>query len=460
MRRLQLGSNSRRCRLLFPLALSYFASARPQSFSRTAPFLIQWPRRRGRPLTLARSVHEHPPCSTPTAFDGAPPPLARAGATQVLMYDDDDGFGDADGDGIADEVEDVIEVLWEHHDLCFQLFLHYAALRGSCDSICLNEWTQFTLDLGLVRKGAGVGSRAHLDQVFIQMNAMTQKAKRQGVSTAVDDTRNEMNRIEFYAALIRLAIGLYVIPRHESDVSDALHRLISHDLLSRGLACGTRIFVDANHFRVEHCYTRECDAALHAHEASLRRLFHVLSHQDDSMKPKSLKGLLSLEEWDHFVRGAGLVGADLSRRDAIMCFSWARMAVVDSRSRIGHEKSVSLPFEGFLEALCRVACLKIYPSEEELDAAGSPGQCGDFFRRLAAGDIDPAVMTPKQWKQLLRQRKLPWGAEPSRPIAESLRHLLTLVFESVEQLTGGKDDKDITAKEAAEWASKICKRSS
>ena len=44
-----------------------------------------------------------------------------------------------------------------------------------------------------------------------------------------------------------------------------------------------------------------------------------------------------------------LIGPDLAEREAVLCFSWSRMAVVDSGTVKGRLKSCRLPFEGYME---------------------------------------------------------------------------------------------------------------
>lgn len=382
----------------------------------------------------------------------------------VCMYDDDDAAADADGDGLPDEVEDVLDVLWQHHDVIFQLFSYYAALKGRVHTINLNEWSLLCDDFGLVKKRSKTASRAHLDRVFIQANTMTERAQKQH-ATVVDrhDSRLELSRHEFYAALVRTAICVYVTPKVHVDVSEALHHLLSQDLHGQAIASGSHVCLDPNSFRERHCYTRAMEAVLRPAEASLRNLFGALSSQGDRDMAVAYKGLLSVEEWIGFVRAVNLLGRDLSLRDATLCFSWSRMAVINSSSRRGYDKENSLPFEGWLEALARLSALKVLPTEEELSAAGCDS-CAIFFERLHNGE---SLSTPSReeglavteatteaaWHKLVPSRALPWGVEPTRPVAESVQHLLSMVFHRIEHATKGKDDQTITAKEAQKWAS-------
>ena len=45
------------------------------------------------------------------------------------------------------------------------------------------------------------------------------------------------------------------------------------------------------------------------------------------------------------------------------------MCVIDAQSIVGRIKEMHLPFEGFLEAVCRVAAIKALPTDTEVEAA-------------------------------------------------------------------------------------------
>ncbi|KOO23709.1 flagellar associated protein [Chrysochromulina tobinii] len=173
--------------------------------------------------------------------------LLRLGITKlILMHDDggDDGVEDEDGDGIPDEVEDVGMVLWKIHDVLSSIYTYYSIQSGSIsDGIGLNAWTDFTDDFNLVSKTSQFCQRKDVDLIFIEVNAKSKLAAREikkQPSTrelAVDGGGElSLSRLEFYQALVRLAICKYVKGGEIPDVSDAVERLVSTDIMNRAIA--------------------------------------------------------------------------------------------------------------------------------------------------------------------------------------------------------------------------------
>ena len=109
---------------------------------------------------------------------------------------------------------------------------------------------------------------------------------------------------------------------------------------------------------------------------------------------------------------------------------------------------VGLPFEGFLEALCRVAVLKALPTDEEITAGGYM-HAGDMLVCLRDDD-------PPAYKALIRAHANPWGAWAvegglRQPTCRCVEHVLTMIIHTIEVSTRGEDDLLLTEKECASY---------
>jgi len=109
-----------------------------------------------------------------------------------------------------------------------------------------------------------------------------------------------------------------VQPKEIVDVSEALQRLLSADLIgvAKGRTTGygwtAGAFLDKNAFRLQHCYTEDISHELAEKEASLRHLFDALcaSSRDYAGGGGRGKSILSINEWLGFLYAAELVGSD------------------------------------------------------------------------------------------------------------------------------------------------------
>ena len=300
----------------------------------------------------------------------------------ILMHDDDATPGDEDGDGIPDEVEEVGLVLWDHHAMLASLFTFYACAGGrGLGGIGLNQWTELANDFGLGSKKSRFCKRRDLDRIFIAADTAHVEVKASGSK----DVAAQLSRLQFYCAMIRVAIAKYVLPKIILDVSEALKELLEKDFLgpvgTPGHEWASGVFLDKDRFRRYHCYTEQASEVLAANETSLRNLFDALRTGGGR---QSARSLLSLDEWLGFLRAARLVGSDVSDREATMCFAWSRMTVIHAAKKGSEERDRSLPFEGFLEALCRVAVMKALPTRKEMAAAGYERRedCGAYIAYL------------------------------------------------------------------------------
>ena len=359
------------------------------------------------------------------------------------MRMDDDGKLDLDGDGVPDEVQECEAVLWEFHDLIFVLFMYYASLGSKDPNASVIEypmWVKFLDDFALYDKNSKRNKKSDLDRIFMQVDSLAAAAlkadpERKAQGGFHDDQIKALSRQEFIATIVMIAGNRYVQTGKMRDVSEAVHRLMAEDILPN---VDPNIFVVSNVFR-GHCYTEGCTKALSKREAQLKMIFEGLNKGQRGKEAQ----LLCLEEWKGFVVGLDFLGPDLTKRDAALCFVFSRCCVVDARNEKGQLKEINLPFEGFLECICRLAVLKALPTHAEIEAAG----CSD----AGAYQIKLKHESPHGYRRFLEERATRWGEEPKQPVAVCVEHLLTVIIRQIEDVTRGNDDLQLTQGEVDQW---------
>ena len=227
---------------------------------------------------------------------------------------------DGDSDDELEEVDEVRDVFADHHQLVFGLFDYYAAVGASDDifHIGLNGYHQLVDELHLARKGSKHCEKQHLELIFTQVDSshrLDEKmakgddgaaaappapapiARRASAAsgpfsrglvrqktTAIDrrgsteerkrlnhfNQANAINRQEWLRVLVRIAVARFVLSRRESDVSNALHKLLADELRRHAPPAA---LADRNTFRQRHCYIEPVDKVLRRHEPSLKALY-------------------------------------------------------------------------------------------------------------------------------------------------------------------------------------------
>lgn len=232
-----------------------------------------------------------------------------------------------------------------------------------------------------------------------------------------------------------------------SDVSDALRKLLETDVTPR---MSSRLPIP-DHFRYRFAYTEGVDRVLRTHSDSLRTLFRALT--GGGMNTKASGGWLQANAWTGFLRACGLVGdgelCEVSDREATLCFLWSRMVTVDDETVTGRLKSAQLPFEGFLEALARVARLTALPTDEDIQAAGC-ADAGTFMLLLRQDPDEHRVWhATSQFEQ--------WGEEAhdssqAMPMSKRLEQLLSVIFRAIEfELNSASGDGRLSQAEVSKW---------
>ena len=97
-----------------------------------------------------------------------------------------------------------------------------------------------------------------------------------------------------------------------------------------------------------------------AHKKSLQAVFIGIADSSGGPVGNSMEKLmLDYGEFHMFLKNARILGKDVSDREAKLCFAWSRMSTFDSRSTKGCLRETNLPFEGFVEAIIRIAMCKV-----------------------------------------------------------------------------------------------------
>ena len=381
---------------------------------------------------------------------------ASASVIKLVMRNDDDGGKDEDGDGIPDEVKEVGEVLWQHHRMLCTLFSFYAAVQQELYHLHLNAWTLFAKEFQLVSKNSKFCKQSDLDRLFIAVDAQSKRQEKEAEGAAIKrgehsrkkhsvEKENALSRTEFLIALIHLAINKYVLTKAETDVSDALDRLIGIDITSQL----TDAHAHPDSFRRAYLYSQPVAQVFQFHEPSLRQIFIAIA-RCGGIKNSSAE-TMDLKEWMASLHAMEIVGADLTDREAVMCFVWSRMAVADTTSLRGVIKDSSLKFEDWLEAIARLACLKALPTCQEIRDAGCT-TTGEYMDMLHEQD-EAAYCDLLKGKE----RKTEWGGVPThQPFFHTLSHMIELMICRIEKklgVTGG--DMQISETEMARWMKSV-----
>ena len=173
---------------------------------------------------------------------------------------------------------------------------------------------------------------------------------------------------------------------------------------------------ESDRFRIFHAYSEPTCEVLRATEPFLHQCFEYLAMGKADQRPPPRRPpprlphggasvvTLTADGWSSGLRRMGLIGYDLSEQEALRCFAKSMMAVVDSETPRGHLCSTCLNFEGFMEAVCRLACLKALPTQREMDDA----DCDDaaaFLTQLRDRDEHAYDL----W---LRERQIVYGTVP------------------------------------------------
>ena len=363
----------------------------------------------------------------------------------ILRHDDgesDDEDGEKDASNVPGEVKEVEDMLWVLHDLVFMTFDYYASMDPSdLSSMDFNQYAKFITEFKLSSNKLAFAKRSHCDGIFLAVDTASKNFKGGDDEGPVDkhDRAKSLSIAEFIHVLVRLAVARYVESGDMKDVSAALQRMIREDIEPRVSTVSMPV-ADSNDFRVKHCYKEPVDIVLRRHEASLRAIFDALAYQTAG----KIGSLLQFDKWCDLIKELNLLNTDVSGRDAAFCFTSARMCVANPYSVRGHMTSTGIPFEGFLEALVRLSCLKALPTDEEIAEAGQE-TAASFLSWLAQED-------EMRLMKIIGERGTPFGAEPPQPPERCVDHLISIIVrEILDEANATKKTLKVTIGEVRTW---------
>ena len=325
------------------------------------------------------------------------------------------------------EVQEVRDVLWEHHDMLYMTFFYYASQEDKPNVFMINylSYQRFYEDCSLAVAGSIGCQPRNLDQMFVAINASGK-----GTDLHAKEKNNDqhsLNRQEFLQLLVRVAQARYIMTGQVHDVSDAVRMVVEQDVLDNVVP---ECLHDLNTFREHYCYLEEVDHILRRHETSLRALYKEFARDLDGMIGKG-STLMGFDEWMAFLQSVHVVdhgkgGASTqfcSHRHGTLAFVWSRMAVVGSEEDDAVVlKTQNLHFEDFLEALVRIATMVGWPTDEEIEQAGYR-DAGEFLLNMQ--------QFSHVYDRFMAKNATSWDEEPRQPIERCIAHLLAWVIRVV-----------------------------
>lgn len=376
-------------------------------------------------------------------------------------------------------VQTLASAMWAHHLTIYQVFDAYASLDANPDvfSMSARGFAQFVKECRISRVFQDFCSPKQVDALFAQVASedahlqkkqadrmhrdllqLTRRVTPQSVTRSEEaqapprptprpagalaraiSTRGvaferspSLNRSDFFHCLIQLAVMRYVKPNELLDVGEAVHRLLSHDVCPNVHLS----LSDGNAFRRTHCYVEQTDDVLDRHVHAIRAIFLGYSRESDGSLP-----LMGLSLWKCLLSDVVLIDDYFTDRESTLAFIGSRMRVIDERDPITAKKISHLTFEDFLEALVRVADMKVLPTQE--DVRTSPfDDVGFYYLDIVSRGPDSYSAWVRSCRARVeqlnierRERGEPESSE-RQTIQRALESLLIIIIRTIEARQG------------------------
>ena len=300
----------------------------------------------------------------------------------------------------------VKKLLWKHFPLLYDVFDYYATIGdGDAFSIQMNAWGDFTMQVGLVDVAPDCKAK-DLQTIFIAANVEEDK---NSAESKVNFAR-ALHRFEFLECIIRVGLAAYHEEKTTENMVDAIEKVIVTHIVSR-FDKNSQEAHNCDDFRREKLYTEGVDLMLRPRITFLRALFDAFVGIKKGTSSIATEMLLA--RWVDMLDKLHLMDDDFSRREAVLCFTWSKMLVIDEL--LHRDKFITLEFFDFVEALARAACWNSVPTDEDLAEKRVPDAFA-FYVKQEAEETDP-----------VRRPSAQWGAPSERPLEEKLAKYLDLV---------------------------------
>ena len=207
--------------------------------------------------------------------------IGQGNLEKFLLKNDANAPDPDNKEQVKEFMQECEDVFFSYGSLFFMIFDYFASIGGSDDLFHINRtaYDSMIQQCGLQVKGSKHCDLAHLDLIFVQVNAPkpTQNSKLGVKKSVAHDSKHALTRAELIQCLTRIAVARFVLtpktPKTpnagKTDVSDAideLFKVIRH-------SAPREVLQDGSAFRSMSCYKETVDMALRLYEPALRLLF-------------------------------------------------------------------------------------------------------------------------------------------------------------------------------------------
>ena len=355
-------------------------------------------------------------------------------------------FGVREGQVSKEIIEDIMDGLFEHYPMILRVFTYYSCIGSETSGVVygigragytrmINDARLDALDINDAGRRSPSGDRKvarhaklrgedGFDLLWATVNTTSTTKNKNQSST---NSKERLARSEFLEWLVRAATDELPPKDFGQNV-----RWLCEDM---GYFLGLHenaalIFTNTNWFRLDACYLDEVNMVLTRHQQTLRSIFDVYAAATGVGGDVAERAdLMNYEEWSLLWSTLGFT-RELSDRKVGTIFSNSRMMVINEYSKSG--KSVQLerlPFEGFLEAMVRVADVKILPLEDEVRESGYKYP-GEYLHSLRP---DGQLELYKAWA--VKTKRARDQEDVSDPIWSRLEYLILIIVFVMQQGT-------------------------